>query len=125
MEKYRLNLYISGVDNELDESCIGDVKILRKGDVSNKRTGKKFSETIVTKTIYVDYESGFNYAIDKMINFIINNQKITEIINKSKNVTFQVCVDLDEECNVPYINFTPKQLNYLVGINAEIEFHIS
>jgi hypothetical protein len=125
-KNYRLNFYLLGVSDDLiSQLDSNQIEIKRKGDIWNKRTGKRYNENIVKKIIYTTYEEGFQLAVDKLISFIGSNPQYKNIIAFAKEVTMQICIDLDEECRVPYIKFTSEQLAYLSAINSDIDFHIS
>jgi hypothetical protein len=126
MNNFRLNLHIIGFEDTLIGALnLEDIVVMRKGDVWNKRTGKQFTENSIEKTVQTTYEEGFGPALDKMIQFIVKNPTILNLIKIARLVSFQICVDLDDECNIPYIGVTKEQIAYLAEINAELEFHIS
>ena len=126
MEKYRLNFYIVGINDiqvEQLENYLIDIK--RKGDVWNKRTGKQYKENIAKKTIYTSYEKGFEPIINELIFFIKENTFVSRLLEHAREISLQICVDLDEECRIPYIHFTSEQLSFFSKINSEIDFQIS
>lgn len=125
-EKYRLNFYILGVDDALADQLVSQqIEINRKGDIWNKRTGKKYEENIVKKTLYTTYEEGFQPIVDELIVFTEQNPFMGALLEDSREVSLQICVDLDDDCRVPYICFTTRQLVFFSKINSEIDFHIS
>ncbi len=123
---YRLNFYILGIEDEfVDQIDPQQLEIKRKGAVWNKRTGKQYVENIAKKTILTTYEAGFQPAVDQLIKFIKENEFVNILLQSSREVSLQVCVDLDDECRVPYIRFGPEQLDFFSKIQSDIDFHIS
>ena len=126
MEKYRLNFYIVGIgDAQADQLDNQQIDVKRKGDIWNKRTGKKYEENIAKKTIYTTYEEGFQPIVGELIAFIKENSHTSTLLKHAREISLQICVDLDDECRVPYIRFSPEQLAFFSEINSEIDFHIS
>lgn len=126
MKKYRLNLYVLGLDEAyLDQIDDQQFVVQRKGDIWNKRTGKQYEENIVKKRMYTTYEKGFHSVVDEIITFIEENSIFSKLLCHAREISLQICVDLDEENRVPYIRFSPKQLAFFAKINAEIDFQIS
>ncbi len=66
MGKCRANIAGFGIEDRLIASVnLPELEIARKGDIWNKRPGKKYEENIITITSIATYEKGFGSAIDK------------------------------------------------------------
>ena len=74
MKKYRINLAGFGIDDDkllsLQPDMVIGLEITRKGEIWNKRTGKKYEENAIRELDYTTNEARFSPKIDDSINML-------------------------------------------------------
>lgn len=126
MHDFSLNLICVG----FDEGLLGGleqegVRVFRKGDIWRKRTGQKYQDNIARLTLPVTHDSGYGDTLDRLITRINNEDTLSNLLLKCREVEVQFSASLDNELQMPHLHLTAQQLHFLSNINAEVDIHLS
>jgi len=126
MENYIINLTGFGIDDSyIEDINITELKIKRKGDIWNKRTGKKYEENIIRISSTTQYEEGFGPAVDNILCKLETISLLSNLFLNCRYVELQLCIFLDDSNRVPSIHISLEQLQRLSKFNANIDVDIN
>ncbi len=126
MEKYVINLTGFGIeDSYINSINIRDLRIIKKGDIWNKRTGKKYEENIIRISLTTTYEEGFGSVIDQILSKLESTSLLSKLFMNCRYVELQIWISLDDENRVPSIHISQEQMTRLTKIKAHIDVDIN
>lgn len=126
MKKYRINLAGFGIDDDkllsLQPDMVIGLEITRKGEIWNKRTGKKYEENAIRVLDSTTYEAGFSPKIDDFIKMLESNSVLKDAFQSCEVIELQIRVKMEgDETGIPSIHITSEQIKYLSQIGARID----
>ncbi len=129
MDSYHINIAGFGIDdkylNTLNTLNLNNMEIIKKGDIWNKRTGKKHTDNIIRICTTTTYEDGIKPAVDFLIKQIKKNKQISLLLSKCESVELQIWISYGNEVLIPNIHISREQLSYLakIGTNIDVSIH--
>jgi hypothetical protein len=126
MEQYRINLAGVGIEDDkllpLQSEAVDGLQILRKGDIWNKRTGKKYEENIIRLLDSTTYEIGFSPKVDDFIKTLESNPVLKDAFQNCTLIELQIRVTMrGDEDRIPSIHVSSEQVKYLSVMGARID----
>jgi hypothetical protein len=126
MEQYRINLAGVGINDDkllpLEDGLSIELEITRKGEIWNKRTGKKHEENIIRLLDSTTYEKGFSPKIDEFITILESNPILKDAFQSCNVIELQIRVTMiGDEIGIPHIQISTSQMRYLSEIGARID----
>ena len=124
--QYRINLAGVGIEDDdllrLEHELTIELEITRKGEIWNKRTGKKYEENSIRLLDFTTYEMGFSPKIDDIINILEANPILKDAFRSCELIELQIRVTMrGDELGIPSIHITSDQMRYLSEIGARID----
>ena len=126
MEQYRINLAGIGIEDDkllpLQSDMVMGLEITRKGELWNKRTGKRYEENAIRLMDSTIYEAGFSPKIDDFIKILESNPILKDAFQSCDLIELQIRVTMrGDETGIPSIHITSDQIKYLSEIGARID----
>jgi len=126
MEQYRINLAGFGIEDDkllpLEHGLSIELEITRKGEIWNKRTGKKHEENFIRLLDSTTYEMGFSPKIDEFIIILESNPILKAAFQSCNMIELQIRITMiGDESRIPHIHISANQMKYLSEIGARVD----
>ena len=97
----------------------------KRGEISNKRTGRTYPEHVVWLEDETAYAEGYGKAFERLFATIRHDEAIFEYYRSASYVELQVWLWIDDDAGVPSLHLEPSHIEFLhtLGAHVDVDIH--